>query len=225
VRGYLEVSGRASGGTTHSALTAFSRLRETLSAARERRRIEPGTPAGRSVHSGPGRPHRAHRPEGWALPMPTLDPQIVGRSARALDRYGPDFRYAHHVLVPHVWTAAAVGAGATGLVAVAQVPPVRNAVLKRMPQGTGPSEAQRSRHWFRVTFVGKGDGRQVVTRVSGGDPGYDETARMLGESALALAGDDLPATAGQVTTAAAMGDALIARLQKSGMRFEVLESE
>ncbi len=75
-----------------------------------------------------------------------------------------------------------------------------------------------------MTFVGEGGGQRVVTRVSGGDPGYDETARMLGEAALALAVDDLPTTSGQVTTATAMGDALLARLQKSGMQFEVLES-
>jgi short subunit dehydrogenase-like uncharacterized protein len=58
--------------------------------------------------------------------------------------------------------------------------------------------------------------------VSGGDPGYDETAKMLAESALCLVHDELPQTAGQVTTAAAMGDALVDRLQKAGIAFEVL---
>ena len=56
------------------------------------------------------------------------------------------------------------------------------------------------------------------TRVSGGDPGYDETAKMLAESALCLAFDDNPETAGQVTTAQAMGDALIDRLVRAGIR-------
>ena len=223
IKGYLEVSGRPSGGTAHSALNAFSRLRENASAARARKQAEPRS-TGRSVHSGPGRPHRPRAVDGWALPMPTLDPQIVGRSARALDRYGPDFRYQQHVVVPHLWTAAGLAAGATGLILAAQVPPARNALLKRIPQGTGPSAEQRARHWFRVTFVGEGGGHRVVTRVSGGDPGYDETARMLAESALALACDTLPPTAGQLTTAAAMGDALLARLQKAGMVFEVLEA-
>ena len=45
---------------------------------------------------------------------------------------------------------------------------------------------------------------------------------MLAESALCLAFDDLPETAGQVTTAQAMGDALLRRLQVSGPRFEVV---
>ena len=52
----------------------------------------------------------------------------------------------------------------------------------------------------------------------------DLETRSADAFALALALDDLPATSGQVTTAVAMGDALLARLQKSGMRFEVLEA-
>ena len=48
----------------------------------------------------------------------------------------------------------------------------------------------------------------MITEVAGGDPGYDETAKMLSECALSLALDDLPKTSGQVTTAAAMGPAL-----------------
>jgi short subunit dehydrogenase-like uncharacterized protein len=43
---------------------------------------------------------------------------------------------------------------------------------------------------------------------------------MLAESALSLAHDDLPDRSGQVTPAVAMGDALLARLQRAGMTFE-----
>ena len=43
------------------------------------------------------------------------------------------------------------------------------------------------------------------TEVRGGDPGYTETAKMLAESALCLAFDDNPPTAGQVTTAVGDG--------------------
>jgi short subunit dehydrogenase-like uncharacterized protein len=63
----------------------------------------------------------------------------------------------------------------------------------------------------------------VVTEVSGGDPGYDETAKMLAESALCVAFDDLPAGAGQLTTAVAMGQPLIDRLTRAGLQFRVLE--
>ena len=61
------------------------------------------------------------------------------------------------------------------------------------------------------------------TRVSGGDPGYTETAKMLAESGLCLAFDDNPAVAGQVTTAQAMGDHLLDRLQKAGIGFEIVD--
>ncbi|MCT9145665.1 saccharopine dehydrogenase, partial [Streptomyces violarus] len=85
----------------------------------------------------------------------------------------------------------------------------------------GPSPEKRAKSWFSLRFVGEGGGRRVYTEVSGGDPGYDETAKMLAESALCLAFDELPKTAGQVTTAVAMGDALIDRLRAAGIRFRV----
>ena len=44
---------------------------------------------------------------------------------------------------------------------------------------------------------------------------------MLSESALCLAFDDNPPSAGQVTTAVAMGDNLLTRLQKAGLQFTV----
>jgi short subunit dehydrogenase-like uncharacterized protein len=47
---------------------------------------------------------------------------------------------------------------------------------------------------------------------------------MLSESALCLANDELPETAGQVTTAQAMGDALTERLRRAGIAFTVVES-
>ena len=74
-----------------------------------------------------------------------------------------------------------------------------------------------------MDFVAESSGRTIHTRVSGGDPGYTETAKMLAESAMCLALDDNPPTSGQVTTAVAMGDNLLARLQKAGMGFETLD--
>jgi short subunit dehydrogenase-like uncharacterized protein len=223
MRGYVEASARLSGGTVHSAITAFSRLRQNAAAGRARKQAEIRS-GPRTARAVPGRPHAVPETGGWALPFPSIDPQIVTRSARALDRYGPQFRYSHFVSVPRVSAAAGLAVGAAGLFALAQVPPARAALLRRMPQGSGPSAEQRACSWFRVTFVGEGGGRRVVTRVSGGDPGYDETARMLGEATLALAYDDLPHTAGQVTTAAAMGQALLNRLPRAGIRFDVLET-
>jgi len=220
VRGFVRAGGKPSGGTFHSAMTAFSRVRQTQQAHKERREAE-SRDNGRRVRLEA----KPHRELGyWAVPMPTIDPQVIARSARALERYGPDFTYGHYAGVKRLPVALGGVAGVASLFAAAQVPPVRKALLGRLSPGDGPSDSDREKGWFKVRFVGEGGGKRVVTMVSGGDPGYTETSRMLAESALCLAQDDLPKTAGQVTTAVAMGDALIARLQRAGIAFEVLES-
>ncbi|MGN6606260.1 MAG: saccharopine dehydrogenase family protein [Jatrophihabitans sp.] len=221
VRGYVRASGMFSGGTFASALTAFSRARANVVTARARRAAE-SVPGDRRVHAELGRPHRDPLEGDWSLPFPSLDPQIIVRSARAVPRYGPDFTYSHYAAIGRLATAAGVAAGVGTLAGLAQIPPARKALMRLQPAGQGPSAERRARSWFSVTFLGEGGGERVVTRVSGGDPGYDETAKMLAESALCLAHDDLPQTAGQVTTAQAMGDALLDRLQKAGIAFDVL---
>jgi short subunit dehydrogenase-like uncharacterized protein len=222
VEGVVRVSAAFSGGTFYSALTAMSRPRANLVAARERKAAEK-LPPDRAARAPLGRLHRAYG-GGWAMPLPTIDPQIVARSARAVPRYGPDFTYSHYVNVPNPAIAVGAALAVGGVAAMAQVPPLRRALQRRVEPGDGPSAAKRAKSSFTVTFVGRGGGKQVVTRVSGGDPGYDETAKMIAESALALAFDDLPLTSGQVTPVTAMGDALIRRLDDAGMTFEVLSA-
>lgn len=221
VAGYVRASAAFSGGTFYSALTAMSRVRANVAAARARKELEP--PSGpRQARAVFGRPHREPIDGRWAVPLPTLDPRIVVRSARALDRYGPDFRYSHYASLGPAYAAAGAVVGVGAVAGLAQLPAARQALLSRLSPGNGPSERRRARSWFTVTFVGEGGGERVATRVSGGDPGYDETAKMLAESALCLAFDDLPATAGQVTTVTAMGPRLIDRLRDAGIGFEVL---
>jgi len=222
VRGFVRAGGRPSAGTFHSAVNAFGRLRQAGSAHLERRRIEPRSE--RRVSSVKDAARYERSLGAWALPLPTLDPQVVKRSAAALERYGPDFAYGHYAAVERL--PVALGAvGAVGAVfALSQLSPARSWLLGRMQSGDGPSPERRERSWFNVRFTGEGGGRRVVTEVAGGDPGYDETAKMLAEAALCLAFDELPPSAGQVTTAVAMGDALIARLRRRGITFELLES-
>ena len=124
--------------------------------------------------------------------MPTIDPVVVRRSARAVDRYGPDFRYGHYALVRKLPTAVVTPVVLGGMLAVSQLPPGRDLLLRLRRTGEGPSAEQRAKSWFKVRFVGEGGGQRVETEVSGGDPGYDETATMLAQSALCLAFDDLP---------------------------------
>jgi saccharopine dehydrogenase (NAD+, L-glutamate forming) len=218
VRGYVRAGGQMSAGTFHSAVTASSRLRQAAAAHRARRKAEP-KPMGRRVQSAKAVPHRDSELGAWVLPMPTIDPQVVKRSAAALGRYGPDFSYAHFLALKRLPVALGLVGGLGAMVALAQVGPARSLLLGRMSSGDGPTAEQREKGWFNVRFVGEGGGQRVVCEVKGGDPGYGETAKMLAESALCLAHDELPSSAGQVTTAEAMGDALTERLERQGITF------
>lgn len=221
VDGFVRVGATFSGGTLASALGQFARGRALRAAALERRRHEPRL-VGRRVVTPTGTPRFAREVGAWALPLPTVDAQIVRRSAKALDRYGPDFRYRHYAAVRRLPVAVGGVAAVGALVAAAQVPPARRRLSGLLAPGEGPSAERRAKSWFSVRFVGEGGGRTVFTEVSGGDPGYDETAKMFAEAALCLALDDtLPPTSGQVTTAVAMGDALTERLRAAGIGFRV----
>jgi short subunit dehydrogenase-like uncharacterized protein len=222
ISGFVRTNGTFSGGTYSTAITAFSRLRQTAQTAAERRRKE-RRPPDRRIKGVIGRPRHDSFAGGWIVPMPTIDPQVVLRSARALERYGPDFSYSHYFVSTRLTTLAQITAGGGAAIALAQLPPTRKALLKLAPGGEGPSPERREKSWFRVRFMGEGGGRSVLTEVSGGDPGYDETAKMLAESALCLAEDQLADHSGQLTPAVAMGEHLQRRLEAGGIRFTVLD--
>lgn len=222
VEGFVRAGGEFSGGTLHSAVTAFSRLRESAQVSRARRQKE-GWPVDRRIGSIRHGVRKVDALGTWVVPMPTIDPQVVRRSAAALDRYGPDFRYGHFLQVKKLSSVAALLGGVGVMLVGSQIEFTRKRLLQIKDPGQGPSEAARAKGWFRVTFLGEGGGRRVRCEVSGGDPGYGETAKMLAESALCLAQDKLPRVAGVVTPAQAMGNALIERLQAAGIQFRVVE--
>jgi short subunit dehydrogenase-like uncharacterized protein len=218
VNGYVRTGAIFSGGTYQTAINAFARIRQAARTAGERRRLEP-RPTDRRIKGIAGRPHRDAEAGGWVLPLPTIDPQIVLRSARALPRYGPDFGYGHYLVQKRLTTVAALASGTGAAIALAQFSPTRKFLLSRRDAGEGPTPEQREKSWFRVRFVGEAGGKRVVTEVSGGDPGYGETSKMLAESALCLVHDELPQLSGQLTTAVAMGQPLLDRLKNAGISF------
>jgi short subunit dehydrogenase-like uncharacterized protein len=223
VSGYIRAKGTFSGGTLASAMLAMSRPKAMARTAWARRAAEPRTPGRRfGVLAGPPRYDKtAH---AWIAPLPVIDNQVALRSAAALPEYGPDFRYGHYAAVRRLPIALGGLAGVAGLALAAQVEPLRAAVGRLVKQpGQGPDARRRAASWFTLRLKAEAGGRTLVTEVSGGDPGYGETSKMLAEAALCLAHDALPPTAGQVTTAAAMGQPLIDRLQRAGIEFRVLE--
>jgi len=221
VRGYVTMRGTFSGGTAASALEVMHRMGQGRTTQAIRRQIEP-EPEGRTVTVATGRIAKDASTGSWVVPAPTIDPLIVAESARRLARYGPDFTYSHFLATGGPLATAGTLGGLGALFAAAQVPPLRRAMSRLRPPGSGPTPEQRAKAWFRVRFVGEGGGRQVTTEVTGGDPGYTETSKMIGEAALSLAVDELPDTAGQVTTASALGAALRRRLQDAGISFTVV---
>jgi short subunit dehydrogenase-like uncharacterized protein len=233
LRGFGAARGSISGGTFHSAVGQMGRLKESGRVSRQRRSVERNAEdgwlaEGRSVRGIPGRPHNEPLAGGWVVPVPTIDPQHVLRSARLNPAYGPDFSYSHYIVTKRLATTVGLGLG-VGLVAtLAQLEPTRKLVLRLRSPGSGPSAERRASSSFRVRMVADYGTRtpreRLITEVRGGDPGYGETAKMLAESALALAFDEnLPQPGGgQWTSALALGQPLIERLVRAGIEFEVV---
>ena len=88
--------------------------------------------------------------------------------------YSPKFSYNEVALAPSEKVAKKL----------ANPPPP--AVIKKMiaagrlpKPGQGPSKKQRDKTFFGVMLVGKAEnGAELLATVQGGDPGYDETAKV-----------------------------------------------
>ena len=120
---------------------------------------------------------------------------------------------------------AAMTAGAAAVIALAQLPPTRDLLLKLKDPGEGPLRGPAREVAVHRPLRGAGERHaDCAPRSSGGDPGYGETSKMLAESALCLAHDDLPQLSGQLTPAVAMGEKLIERLRSAGIEFKTLET-
>ena len=221
IEGFVRAGGTFSAGTYHSAVNAMGRARFYVKTRKERIAREP-RPAERKIGALKARIHFDKELKTWVVPFPTIDPQVVKRSAAADERYGPEFRYAHYVQVKKLGSVAGLIGGVSALFTLAQLKPTRKLLLSLKKSGEGPSAEQREKAWFRVKFRGQGGGKVVRTEVTGGDPGYGETSKMLAESAMCLVYDDLPKHSGQLTPATAMGNKLIERLIKAGITFRVL---
>lgn len=217
--GYLKLKGTFSGGTEQSAIKSLAPPPEPLT-------VPVRTPShGRKVRVELSKIRRRPDLRGWSAPLPTIDASVVARSASTIDRYGPDFSYAHHVVHPSFVVMVLALWVFGSLAFLARFAPIRAVLLSLVKKsGEGPTDEQMQRAWFKLRFEAECDGRLLRTEVSGGDPGYGETSKMLAESALCLVEDRqlLPARAGVLTPAEAMGDVLLARLQRAGLRFEVL---
>ena len=231
------MKGGVSGGTVDSMFTMV----EEAAKDKDLRKLlaDPYALAPVDMRSGPDQPDvtRPVRDEvsgEWLAPfvMAGVNTRVVHRTNALLGRpWGPEFRYAETMAMgsgPLGATKAGAVVGGLGVVmGLSAMGPTRNLLKRVAPKpGEGPSpKAQAAGHWdvrFRGTTAG---GKTIETRVTGDrDPGYGSTAKMLGESAVALVELD-PATVGGGfwTPASAFGDSLVERLEAhAGLRFDVL---
>lgn len=231
------MKGGASGGTAASLLNVLREASEDRSVARtvadpyclnpagERNGADGRDPHGVAFNSDAG---------AWTAPfvMAVINTRIVRRSNALLDyAYGRDFGYDEAILAGkglRGWMRALAMSGATGALAVAGSNGFlrRNLLERLLPSpGQGPDREQRENGYFNMRLYGRlEDGRVVQATVTGDrDPGYGSTSRMLGESAVCLAQDELETGGGFWTPASAMGGQLLRRLQtNAGLRFEVV---
>jgi short subunit dehydrogenase-like uncharacterized protein len=170
---------------------------------------------------------------GWLGPfvMAAINTRAVRRSNALQDwAYGRRLRYREvmgfgtDITAPA--KAAAVAAGVTALTGGLLFAPTRAVLDRVLPSpGDGPDEKARENGSFDIEIHARtsGGARYVAHVAAKGDPGYAATAVMLGESALCLAqdGDRLPARAGVLTPATAMGAVLADRLRAAGQTFAV----
>ncbi len=228
--------GAASGGTLASMINVVEEAQRERGVARVLTDPYALNPAGE--REGPdGRDQQGviRDPDAgcWTAPfvMAGVNTRVVRRShALAGYPYGRDFRYREAVMTgagAGGWirgTLLALGLG--GLLLGISWRPTRR-LLQRfvLPKpGEGPDRAAREAGFFNLVQVGTLPGGTVVRgRITGDrDPGYGSTSKMLAESAVCLARDELAAGGGVLTPAAAMGDALLQRLrERAGLTFEV----
>ncbi|MGB2153522.1 MAG: saccharopine dehydrogenase family protein [Flavobacteriaceae bacterium] len=159
--------------------------------------------------------------------MAGINTKVVRRTnALSNYSYGKDFRYDEATLNGKGFKGKIKGIlAAIPLIFMTAKPKsvLKSIANKLLPKpGEGPNEEQRENGFFNLRFyVTLEDGSSAMGKVTGDkDPGYGSTSKMLAESAVCLAVDELPKISGVLTPSVAMGDALLQRLEKSsGLTF------
>ena len=158
----------------------------------------------------------------YGAPLPFVDVEVVLRSAAELEEYGSSFQYGHFAAIDSTPKLIGGVLGAGLIFGLAQFEPTRDLLKQFRKQGDGPDAELRSKNSFTLSFIGKSKSKTVTVEVTGGDPGYGDTSKMLAESAICILKDDNPEKFGFVTPAISMGQNLITRLNAAGIKFKVV---
>jgi short subunit dehydrogenase-like uncharacterized protein len=154
----------------------------------------------------------------WSAPfiMAPINTKNIHRSNFLLGhRYGEDFRYDEMLLT---------GDGEQGK-AIAEFVAKDDSVAKsELQPGDGPTKEERENGNYDAIFAGfSSNGELMISSVQGDrDPGYGSTSKMLAEAAVCLLKNPELASGGLWTPAAALGEALVKRLEAhAGLTFQI----
>lgn len=156
--------------------------------------------------------------QSWSAPfiMAPINTKNIHRSNFLMaHRYGEDFRYDEMLLT---------GDGDQGKAAAEFVAKDDSVAKSDLRPGDGPSKEERENGNYDAIFAGQAcTGDLMISSVQGDrDPGYGSTSKMLAEAAMCLLHNPELASGGLWTPAAALGDALIERLQAhAGLTFQI----
>jgi short subunit dehydrogenase-like uncharacterized protein len=168
----------------------------------------------------------------WTAPfiMAVVNTRVVRRTNALLDfPWGMEFRYDEAVLCKSRFRARQLAVATGAGMAVMALGPTRKLVQRFLPApGEGPTRKQREAGFYELFFYGvhptSRDDDMLVKVTGDMDPGYGSTSKMLGESAVCLALDDLQVKGGFWTPASAMGSLLLDRLTaRAGLSFEIVK--
>ena len=168
-------------------------------------------PARRRWHR-PFQPYFDEDFDAWVGPfmMAAINTRVVRRTGELLNSaYGEDFRYDEGSLTGSgakgFLGATGIGVGSGLFAGLASLPLTRRGPAKVLQAGEGPTPEQQENGFLRLNCAPSIQlmSQNLIASVKGDrDPGYGSTAKMITESALALAHDDLPPVAGGFWTPA-----------------------
>ena len=233
--------GGLSGGTIASMATIFEEVGQDKS-----RRKQVANPyllnddknAPNVRQSNVSKPEYDSEHKRWLAPfvMASINTRIVHRSNQLLGyEYGREFKYDEAMWMKDglkgKLTSYALSAGLLGFATAMMITPSRELLSKHVlpKSGSGPSKEEQENGYFDIRLFGQTANKDsITTKVTGDkDPGYGSTSRMLSQAALCLAQDisKEEVKGGFWTPASAMGDKLLARLEKhAGLSFDVIDS-
>lgn len=166
--------------------------------------------------------HFSKEMNSWAIPMPVVDPHIVKRTAFKMpDVYGP-FAYGQYFVRSSFWKVIKLLIPIAFISFFVRFEWFRNWLFQKFQSGTGPSIEKRNKSKFEVKSFGESTSSNPTTIFSGGDPGYDETAKMFSESAFCILEKEKnnQLINGVLTPVEAFGSNLVERLIQKGIQIE-----